>query len=296
MNNRQESITLSRIRETSKIYDCVKKGFGSLGDLNLDPHTRVVIKPNLCCIKSCETGATTDPCVVEGIVRCLQDDYGVVSIFVVESDASQMLADMAFKLLGYEKLSKKMNVTLVNLSKSAYNVKDFPQNAFLKRIKFPRVLDKPCLFISVPKIKTHGPQSFTCVLKNQFGCNPNPNKSRLHKRLDDAIVDLNVAFKPDLIVVDGIIAMGGYRGPVDGVPIRMNTLIFGRDPVAVDHLVSRIIGVNANSVKYLVEAKRRGIGTTEYVTTGSVPLQFQSRFRIQRPRLRNLYNVFRHSD
>jgi len=292
----KESIILYQVKDAIDTYACMKKGLDSIDGLKLDSDSFVAIKPNLCCIKSFETGATTDPHVVEGIIRCLRRDYGVTSIYIVESDASQMLADMAFKLLGYEKLARKMNVELVNLSKSPFMIRDFPENAFLKKIRFPKVMEQVNLFISVPKIKTWGANSFTAALKNQFGLNPDPNKGRLHKRLDDAIVDLNLVFKPNLIVVDGIIAMGGFRGPVDGVPLKLNTLILGRDPVAIDHLVASIMGINPNAVRYFTEAERRGVGTTKYTTAGNIPRGFQSEFRIDPPRLRNLYNLFRRSN
>jgi uncharacterized protein (DUF362 family) len=290
---RKETILISRLKSTSEIYECIRKGIASMDDLRLGSDSVAMIKPNLCCIRSYETGATTDPRVVEAIIKCLRNDYGIASIYVVESDASQMLADMAFKLLGYEKLAERNNVKLVNLSKSPFTITQFPENTFLKKIRFPSLMKKVNFFISVPKIKTHGANSFTATLKNQFGCNPYPNKSKFHKRLDDAIVDSNAVFKPNLVIVDGIIAMGGYRGPVDGVPIKMNTLIFGKDPVAVDHLISRIMGINPKSVRYLVEAERRGLGTTNYTTIGTIPWEFQRKFKIDPPRLLNLYNLLR---
>lgn len=294
----KNQILISKVKDPKDIHACIKRGLDSMGDLKLGSGSIVAIKPNLCCIKSPETGATTNPQVIEGIIACLKNEYDVTSIYIVESDGSQVLADMAFKLLGYERLAKRLNVKLVNLSKSPFSIKVFPENAFLKKIRFPHIMEKAGFFISVPKIKTHGGFGayLTSALKNQFGCNPNPHKSKLHKRLHDAIVDLNMAFKPDLVIVDGIVAMGGYRGPVNGVPIRMNTLIFGRDPVAVDHLVARIMGINPNRVRYLVEAERRGLGTTEYITIGTIPWEFKKEFRIDPPRLRNLYWLFRHNE
>ena len=284
---------ISKVKDPSEIYPIIRKGLESLGDFSLDSSSTVVIKPNLCCIKPQETGATTDPKVVEGIVTCLQTDYSVKSIQIVESDGSQVLADMAFKLLGYERLASRMGVELVNLSKSSFSDEDYPNNSFLRKVRYPDVMRNASFFISVPKIKTWGEHSLTAALKNQFGCNPDWRKYRLHRNLDSAIVDLNVAFRPDLIVVDALIAMGGYRGPVDGVPIRMDTLVFGRDPVAIDHLAARIMGIDPNTVRYLVEARRRGVGSTSYTTIGEIPNNLGKRFRISRPRLSNMYNMFR---
>jgi uncharacterized protein (DUF362 family) len=126
-------------------------------------------------------------------------------------------------------------------------------------------------------------------MKNQYGCNPYPRKSIYHKNLHDCIVDLNIAFKPQLIVVDGIIAMEG-RGPVDGTPIAMNTLIFGRDVVAVDHLIGRMIGINPDKVKYLVEARKRQLGTTNYKIVGPSLEEIEKKFK-SIPGRHNLYGL-----
>jgi len=294
LRDNQEVISIVKAEDESDIYSNMKRGFELIGHPRLSHDDVVVIKPNLCCIKKSETGATTDPKVVEGIIRYLKNEFDVSDISIIESDGTQVLADMAFKLLGYEKLSKRLNVKLINLSKSPFAYGIFPENVFLKKIKIPKIIEKADWFISVPKIKTHTTCSFTATMKNQYGCNPYPRKSMYHKRLHDSIVDLNVAFKPDLVVADGIVAMEG-SGPIDGIPIKMNTLIFGRDPVAIDHLIARTIGINPSRVKYLVEAQKRGIGTTNYKIIGTNPKEIERKFRT-RPGRHNLYGLFsRHS-
>jgi uncharacterized protein (DUF362 family) len=198
---------------------------------------------------------------------------------------------MAFRLLGYEKMAERQNVKLVNLSRAPCTIRGFPSNVFLKKLRIPTIIRDADFLISVPKIKTHANCSFTGVLKNQFGCNPYPRKSVYHKRLNDAIVDLNAAFRPNLVVVDGIVAMEGYRGPTDGVPIRMNLLICGKDPVAVDYAIANIMGIDPATVPYLLEARRRGIGKSEFEITGIGLNEVSRRFRTTRPRWRNLLGL-----
>lgn len=123
------------------------------------------------CDKTPETGATTDPRVVEAVIRYLKDEYGISDIFIVESDGAQVLADMAFKLLGYERLSRRLDVKLLNLSRPSTSVRFFPSNRYLKKVRIPSVIESG-FFISMPKIKTHSDCLFSCALKNQFGCNP----------------------------------------------------------------------------------------------------------------------------
>jgi uncharacterized protein (DUF362 family) len=286
-----ELISVLKVQNYSDIAKTITKSFDLWTDIKLDSNSKVLIKPNLCSIKSHETGTTTDPQIVEEIIKYLKNTLGVSDISIVESDGSQVLADLAFELLGYRKLSEKLNVKLVNLSKVPFSVNTFPENSFMKEIKVPKLFQEADFFISVPKIKTHMDCYMTCALKNQYGCNPYWRKTIYHKRLDDAIVDINKAFKPDLIVVDGIVAMDGRKGPTDGVPLRMNTLIIGRDPVAVDHLVSTLMGIDPKKVRYIFEAERRGLGTTKYKTVGVNPDELKMKFNTKTPRWHNCYGI-----
>jgi uncharacterized protein (DUF362 family) len=290
-NSIQNKVSVLKTCEKD-IQQDIRNGINLIGGLKLRRDCSVIIKPNLCCIKPPETGATTDVRVVEGIVNYLKNEFGISDISIVESNGTQVLADMAFKLLGYEKLSKKLSVKLVNLSTAPFLVKKFPENALLKEIKFPYVFENADFFISVPKIKTHMDCVFTCAVKNQFGCNPVSFKEKYHKRLDDAIVDLNIAFRPDLVVVDGIVAMEGWRGPTAGLPVKMNTLIFGTDPVAVDHFVARVMGFDPRNISYIVEAEKRGLGNAKYTAIGVDIKEIKRKFKIIRPKLSNFYCIF----
>jgi uncharacterized protein (DUF362 family) len=114
-----------------------------------------------------------------------------------------------------------------------------------------------------------------------------------HKRLHDAIVDLNAAYKPNLIVVDGIIAMES-DGPIGGIPLAMNTLVFGREAVAMDHVIAQLMGVDANKVRYLVEATRR-LGRSNCRVAGNiaeVKRKFRPRFK---PDWHNFYGLLNRS-
>lgn len=286
-----ETISVSKVYSDSDIAKIINQNFDLWTDIKLDSNSRVLIKPNLCSIKSHETGTTTDPRIVEEIIKYLKNTFDVSDISIVESDGSQVLADLAFELLGYRRIADKLDVKLVNLSKVPFSIKIFPENVFVKKIKVPEIFQEVDFFISVPKIKTHMDCYMTCALKNQYGCNPYWRKTIYHKHLDDAIVDFNAAFKPDMVVVDGIVAMDGRKGPTDGVPLRMNTLIVGRDSVAIDHFVSTLMGIDPSKVQYIVEAERRGLGTTKYTTVGVNPDELKRKFNIKAPRWHNCYGI-----
>lgn len=51
----------------------------------------------------------------------------------------------------------------------------------------------------------------SCSLKNQFRCYPYTKKTKYHKHLISAIIDANLAMKPNFSVVDGVIFESGVH-------------------------------------------------------------------------------------
>lgn len=260
-----ESVTL--VRTFKGISKAIEEAFQNFDFPNLNSQSPVVIKPNLCGIKGPETGATTDPQVIEALINYLKSHYDSQEIFIVESDATALNVDMAFQLLGYNKLANKLGIKTVNLSKLPYTKRKLSQSLNLTEVKIPKLLENPHFLISVAKMKTHTMCKFTATLKNMYGCNPEPYKAKYHKELDKNIVDFAKVFKPHLSIIDATVAMEG-SGPIAGVPIKLDTLIFGKDPLATDHLTARIMGINPEKVEYLRLAKEQQLGTTKYKLTG----------------------------
>lgn len=257
--------------ETRKIISDLQTKLGSLQDLE------IAIKVNLCYLKSWETGATTDPRVLNGILGGLKEE-GARKIFVLESDATSANADLLFRWLGINKICKKHGADFVNLSKSPS--KRVTVNPFyhLKTIDVPRVILDSDVFISLSKLKTHSLTTITCSLKNQFGCLPKRRKIAYHKSLDQVIADTNRAMKPDYSIVDGIIAMEGFNGPVGGFPRKANVIISGCDPVAVDSVCGQIMGFNPKKIRHIRFAERLGVGKSDFEIEGLQIKDLQSKF------------------
>ena len=154
------------------IYNDIKVGLKHLKISKISTKRDILIKPNLCAIKGPETGATTDPKIVEAIIMYFKYDLNLSNIYIVESDGTQVQANIAFKVLGYKKLLKEYNVKFINLSNLQYKIKEFKNNAYLKKIRIPSIFEDNPYLISVPKIKTHTKCHISGALKNQYGCNP----------------------------------------------------------------------------------------------------------------------------
>ncbi len=128
----------------------------------------------------------------------------------------------------------------------------------LKELYFPKTVLGADFFVSMPKLKTHHWAGVTLSLKNMFGVVPGScygwPKNVLHwAGIDNAILDINAAIRPDFAIVDGIVGMEG-NGPIQGTPKACGALIFGDDPVAVDATCCRVMGLVPERIRYLAAA------------------------------------------
>jgi uncharacterized protein (DUF362 family) len=234
-----------------------------LSDAQIPDHSNIVIKINLSSLRTLETGATTDPRVLKALVNVLRDQYCANNITVVESNSTAHDASLLFHLLGFKHLSEELNFRFMNLSDDTYIKKQIDGYSF-KEVCVPSVIANADYFISLAKLKTHELTGISCTLKNQFGCYPYARKIEYHNFLINAIIDANIAMRPDLALIDGVISMIGSGGPTFGLPFRANILIGSKDPVAADAVCARILGLDPIKLDLIRKAVAKKIGTTDY--------------------------------
>jgi len=228
------------------------------GGLELSPGNNVVIKINLCDFRMPETGAITHPLFLHSVLWYLHSRFKNLNISVVESDATATQADLLFRWLGIENVVRKYEACWVNLSK-VKSIKKEIKGHYFHEIDVPKVIEDSDCLITMAKLKTCLLTKISCSLKNQFGCIPIRRKIKFHPVIDDAIVDANLAMRPDFCFVDGIIAMGD-KGPDLGIPIRADVVISGKDPVSVDATCARLMGFNPHFVGHIRRAQSSGVG------------------------------------
>ena len=233
----------------------------------MDNHLPVVIKINICDARTAETATITHPLFLEALLRYLRESCEGLRIYVVESDATVVLADRFIRWFGYVPVLEKWNAEFVNLSRTRVVARKV-NGRYFKEVPVPEILDQPRYFITCPKPKTNPISSMTCCLKNQFGCLPEVEKGMYHNRLDDVIADVNLAMRPDLCVVDAITGMGGIWGPAFGVPIPLKAVICSPDPVAADSYCARLMGLSPRSVGHIRKSASSGVGSMRYVLAG----------------------------
>jgi uncharacterized protein (DUF362 family) len=224
---------------------------------------KVLIKVNFITDKTWDTGATTDPIVVEAIIKKLEDLP--VKVYVVESDATITSADRAFEKTGMKEMCERNGVECLNLRYEKDKVElAVPDGEALKSITVPRLVTESAI-ISAAKLKTHVDTGVTLGMKNMFGLLPEKFKGKYHlKGISKVIVDVNTVLKPALTVIDGFVGMEG-SGPIDGTPVQMNLIIAGTDTVATDATASRIMGINPHEIKHIHRAHEKGLGNIDDV-------------------------------
>ncbi|TRO46963.1 DUF362 domain-containing protein [Candidatus Bathyarchaeota archaeon] len=229
----------------------------------LGGYDRVLVKVNFITTKTWDTGATTDPMVVEAIIHRLREVP--VEVVVVESDATITNATKAFKVTGMAEMCERNGVEWMNLRHEEPRVElEVPGYMTLQTLKVPKIVAESAI-ISAAKLKTHSETMVTLGMKNLFGLLPDKMKGKYHMRgMHKVITDITRVLPPAITVVDGFVAMEG-RGPVGGDPVKMDTIIAGKDVVATDATAARAMGFDPHQIPHIRMAHEGGLGEIDDV-------------------------------
>ncbi len=246
-----------------EIKKSVHRGIKLLGGISRFAHkgNKILLKPNLLTGDRPERCVTTHPLVFEAVAELLLTTGAKVSY----GDSPPLGSPgRAAQRSGLAEKAKKLNIELADFKTKV----DIFYDKGIQNKKFTiakAVLDNDIL-ISLPKLKTHGLAKFTGAVKNQFGCIPGVLKGEFHVRLPSAddfarmLVDLNMFINPKLYITDGVQGMEG-NGPRGGTPVKMNMLLFSKDPIALDATICRLINLNPEYVPTIKYGKEAGAGT-----------------------------------
>ena len=283
------------------------------------PGDRVVIKPNLVFALPADTGFTTDPTVVRGLLELL----GPVkpSEVIIAEGSGGADTKMAFERCGYARLARSYGVGLVDLNAGPSRAVHIPGGKSLRDLKVPEAILDGDVLINVPKLKLYRGKSWASLcVKNLMGAvpgrgdyseihstkfsfelspefyrpggrlflphhrrwwGPNDEKERIHENLAESLVDLNRVIRPSLNIIDAIsvspdVDMGNTKG---GGSFKLNGILAGADPLAVDCIALAMGGMDLGRVSYLKRAAERGIGESDpaRIRVRGVPVEDMAR-------------------
>lgn len=219
----------------------------------------VLLKPNIVEFDP-STVINTDPRLVAATAAAMKS-MGAVSVTVGEGSGHRRDSQFIAEKSGLLDLLRDVDVRFVDLNTAPVRRVALDSSfTSLGELWLPTHVTDADMVVSMPKLKTHHWGGVTLSLKNCFGMVPGRiygwPKNVLHwAGLQESILDVAAAVRPDLAIVDGIVGMQG-DGPIMGEPVTAGALIVGTDPVAADSTAARLMRIDPERVRYLEEAGR----------------------------------------
>jgi len=228
----------------------------------IKPKSTVVLKPNAGHEAPAETSVNTNPELVAAVIKEIRK-AGPKEIILAESSAIGCDTMECLEVSGILKAAKDAgvdNVIDIKSEKDLINIPIRDARSDLTKIRLPRFLLEAEHIVNLPIFKSHCSMVFTCALKNIKGTVQDKVHYQMHQTdLAAAMMDQWSVVRADINIADLIRPAEGF-GPHSTVPIDFGCLVAGKDPVAVDATVCRIVGLAIGKVAYFEAARERGLG------------------------------------
>jgi len=242
---------------------------------------KVVIKPNLTWQPAFDrwragrrggkprAGTDTEPDLVEALAKRIQ---ATAECKLTIAEGTPASAEKMYEFMGYMRLAKKLGIELVDGDQGERRTVKVTGGAHAE-YSMPVVPTDADVLIDVAVLKTHRLAGVTLGMKNLFGFLPMP-KERFHENIGHVLCDLTTMCPPDLVIIDGRVAMEG-QGPITGELVKMGILIVGDSVVATDAVGATVMGIDPRKVKHLRFAQQRGLGEIDLdkITVKGVPIK-----------------------
>lgn len=226
---------------------------------------KVAVKVNA--IRACnpdESAIATHPAVLRAVLAYLERQRPS-RIVVGDSVGTESYGNSryVFETTG---LDKAAGPYYRNLSLNLRTVE--LERPFRRRVAVLADILEADVYISLAKMKTHGMTMLSGAVKSNYGLLAGAQKSWYHYYCErpelfaEVLLELYLLRPPDLVIMDGILAMEGY-GPCSPESRWVNKILASDDAVALDTVVARMVGFGPDDVPYLSLARQRRIGKAE---------------------------------
>lgn len=225
-----DKVVIKKCQSADSLKSVINDAIQDLGGISkfIKFGDRVLIKPN---VNTADPfPASSDPAFVRAVVGLVLS-AGATEVIVGDSstfyqNTRKNLAKL--NLFELEKMDSKVKV--VSFDEGEWKKVKIP-GKYLKCVSVPVILDQVDKLIFLPCLKTHFITKFTGALKLGVAFMMPKERLMLHtKNTEEKVAELNLAFRPDLIIMDGrrcFIAGGPTKGEL-------------REPQVVLASVSRI--------------------------------------------------------
>ena len=225
----------------------------------------VIIKVNA--IRACDpdhSAIVTHPALVKAVIDKLET-LGPKRIIVGDSVGTESYGNSRYifdttglaKAAGPHYRNLSLNLKLVDV-----------ERPFKRRVAVLKDVLDADVYIAMPKMKTHGMTMLSGAVKHNYGLLAGAQKSWYHYYAErpelfaEILIEMYRLRPPDLVIMDGILAMEGY-GPCSPESRWVNKVLAAADAVALDAVMAHMMGFRTDEVPYLRIAGERGVGETD---------------------------------
>lgn len=254
-------VTIVKDSDVEKMVVDTFELLGGVGAL-FKPNSVIVVKPNAGHPFPPESSVNTNTdlvyCVIKEIKKAKPKE-----IIVAEASARGCDTLECFEVSGIGRAAEEAGASRIIDIKREKDLLRIPirdARAAVTSVQLPRFLLEADHIVNMPIFKSHVSMVFTCALKNIKGVVQDTVHYQMHQTdLAASIMDLWSVIKADLTIADLIRPAEGF-GPHCTLPVDFGAVVAGKDPVAVDATVCRMVGLPIERVKYFEAAEERRFG------------------------------------
>ena len=246
----------------ASIERIVSAGMARLG---YDPCGNVFVKPNVVFSgdpKVYRCNAFTHPAFVGASLLAVSKKEKVTRVSLGENCAIGIPTRYCFRYAGYYDEVRRVKRG-VPCPVEIFCMDEDPRDSIFvggivhDNLRISRKMARAATKIYLPKLKCHGVSKMTGAVKLNIGiCSDDERAIRHDFMLNEKIVDLLSVGWPDFVAMDAIeVGVGNEAFPT---PRKLGLILMGTNPLAVDLVGARLLGLNLGDVPYLKRAVERG--------------------------------------
>ncbi len=245
--------------DAERIRTIIREG---MEELDLRPHGRTLVKPNIVASGPLFKDAHTRPEFAEGVLMALKDrnEGDMEELAIGERCGITVPTRSAFEGAEYNPMIRRLGVKQYFFEEEQQVEIPYTHEGRLRDYVFtPEPVARADFFVNCPKFKAHPWTTVTFSIKAYIGIQDDRHRLIDHDhRLNEKIADLQHIVQPQFIAIDAIVAGEGRM--LTPIPYDMNLIIMGNNQVAFDSVCCNIIGIDPSTVDHIRLTSEHGFG------------------------------------
>ena len=240
--------------EPNNVYNAIERIFKLLSLEDLFKNESIILKPNLCLPVDYSLHLTTHPEIVKQTARVLMKLCAIREITVSDTCIGNdtMRRKLVWEKTGMNQLIEELKIKK-NMLDQDIEILPIQIQDLLFNVPISRFALNGCI-INLPKLKTHEYMLLSGCVKNLYGLLAGDAKKYFHGAAQNKVTFaklLQALYKkiPCLLhITDAIVGIEGDGPGMKGVPRKIGVIVAGRNGIAVDHILARLINAPVDSV------------------------------------------------